>query len=83
MELRVKNLDSEVNMGDIQKQFGKYGKVVSVSLISDPGAPFGTRHVAFIEMPLREEGLSAIHTLNGTLMKNLPIEVTETTNHKP
>ncbi len=82
MNIRVKNLVSEISIGDLQKLFAKYGTVSSVSLISDQAEAFGTRHIALIQMPVDEEAMAAIKALNGTKVKNFAITLTEHTVKK-
>lgn len=76
MKIYVGNLPYEVTEEDLRQEFGAFGGVDSVSVITDKfsGRPKG---FAFVEMPTVSEGQAAITGLNGKTLKERTIVVNE------
>ncbi len=76
MKIYVGNLAFDVTEGEIEAEFGTYGKVASVALPADKlsGRPRG---FAFVEMASKSEAEAAITGLNGKTMKDRTIVVNE------
>jgi RNA recognition motif-containing protein len=76
MKVYVGNLSYEATEQDLRQEFGAFGKVGSVDIITDrfSGRPRG---FGFIEMATKSEGESAISGLNGKIMKERTIVVNE------
>ena len=76
MKIYVGNLSFEATEGELEAEFGAYGKVESVAIPADKfsGRPRG---FAFVEMPDRAEAEAAIAALNGKSLKDRMIVVNE------
>ncbi len=74
MKIYVGNLSYETTEEDLRTEFGKYGKVDSVSIVTDrsTGQPRG---FAFVEMPSVPEGQAAISGLNGKTIQERTLVV--------
>ncbi|HEY94909.1 MAG TPA: RNA-binding protein [Dehalococcoidia bacterium] len=76
MKLYVGNLSYGVTEQALREEFEAFGKVDSISIITDrdTGRPRG---FAFIEMPTVSEGQAAITGLNGKSMNDRTVVVNE------
>ena len=74
MKIYVGNLSYDVTEGELQAEFAAFGKVETVSVITDKysGRPKG---FAFVEMPSVSEGQAAITGLNGKTLKDRTLTV--------
>jgi len=74
MKIYVGNLSYDVTEEDIRQEFAAFGKVESVSIITDKysGQPKG---FGFVEMPAVAEGQAAITGLNGKTLKERTLSV--------
>jgi len=74
MKIYVGNLSYDVTEEDIRQEFTAFGKVESVSIISDrySGQPKG---FGFVEMPSVSEGQAAMAALNGKTLKDRTLNV--------
>jgi RNA recognition motif-containing protein len=74
MKIYVGNLSYEVTEDELRKEFEAFGKVESVSIITDKysGRPKG---FGFIEMASVAEGQAAITGLNGKTLKERTLTV--------
>ncbi len=74
MKIYVGNLSYDVTNEELRTQFEAFGKVESVSIITDrdSGRPKG---FAFVEMPEATEGQAAIAALNGKTVKERTLTV--------
>lgn len=74
MKIYVGNLAFDVTKEELEAEFGTYGKVESVAIISDKftGRPKG---FAFVEMAAKTEAEAAIAGLNGKTLKDRAIVV--------
>ncbi len=74
MKIYVGNLSYDVTEDEIRQEFTAFGKVESVSLITDrySGRPKG---FAFVEMPSVAEGRAAIAALNGKTIRDRALAV--------
>jgi RNA recognition motif-containing protein len=74
MKIYVGNLSHEATEQDLRQEFETFGKVDSVSVITDKysGRPKG---FAFVEMPTVSEGQAAINGLNGKTLKERTLTV--------
>jgi RNA recognition motif-containing protein len=64
MNIYVGNLPSEISAGDLEALFIPFGRVQSIRLIKDRFI-FGSGGFAFVNMPMKFNGLAAIKHLNG------------------
>jgi len=76
MKIYVGNLSYEVTEEDLRQEFGAFGEVTSVSVITDKysGRPKG---FGFVEMATKSEAEAAITGLNGKTLKDRTIVVNE------
>lgn len=74
MKIYVGNLSYDVTEEELRQEFLAFGKVESVSIITDKysGRPKG---FAFVEMPSVSEGQAAITGLNGKTLKDRTLNV--------
>jgi RNA recognition motif-containing protein len=74
MKIYVGNLSYDVTEEELRQEFAAFGKVESVSVITDKysGRPKG---FAFVEMPTVSEGQAAITALNGKTLKDRALTV--------
>jgi RNA recognition motif-containing protein len=68
------NLSFEVTEEDLRTEFAAFGKVDSVSIITDKYSG-RSKGFAFVEMPVVSEGQAAIATLNGKVLKERALTV--------
>ena len=78
MNIYVGNLSSEVTEKELGLEFGAFGEVTSVVVISDKytGVGHSSGH-GFVQMASKSQGSAAIAALKGKNLKNRPIEVVE------
>jgi cold-inducible RNA-binding protein len=76
MKIYVGSLSYEVTEEDLRQEFGAFGEVTSVSIITDKisGRPKG---FGFVEMATKSEAEAAITGLNGKELKERTIVVNE------
>jgi RNA recognition motif-containing protein len=74
MKIYVGNLSSEVTEQDLRQEFEAFGKVESVSVITDKYSG-RSKGFAFVEMPTVSEGQAAITGLNGKTLKERTLTV--------
>ena len=76
MKIYVGSLSYEVTEEDLRQEFGAFGEVTSVNIITDKisGRPKG---FGFVEMARKSEGEAAIAGLNGKELKERTIVVSE------
>lgn len=74
MKIYVGNISYEVTEEELRQEFSAFGKVDSVSVITDKysGRPKG---FAFVEMPTVSEGQAAMAALNGKTLKDRTLTV--------
>jgi len=74
MKIYVGNLPYEVTEKELREEFGTFGEVTSVNIITDKytGRPRG---FGFVEMAIVSEGQAAIAGLNGKAMKDQTLNV--------
>ncbi len=74
MKIYVGNLAYDVSEEELRQEFAAFGKVETVSIITDrdSGRPKG---FAFVEMPNVAEGQAAITALNGKMIKERTLSV--------
>jgi len=69
MKIYVGNLSYDVVGEDLRQEFQAFGKVESVSIITDKYSG-QSKGFAFVEMPSISEGQAAIAALNGKTLKD-------------
>ncbi len=76
MKIYVGNLSYEITEEDLRQEFGAFGEVTSVDIITDKysGRPKG---FGFIEMAVKSEAEAAIAALNGKTLKERTVVVNE------
>ena len=74
MKIYVGNLPYEVTEAELRQEFGTFGEVTSVNIITDKytGRPRG---FGFVEMAVVSEGQAAIAGLNGKELKDQTLNV--------
>ena len=74
MKIYVGNLPYELTEEELREEFGTFGEVASVNIITDKytGRPRG---FGFVEMAVVSEGQAAIAGLNGKAMKDQTLNV--------
>jgi len=68
------NLSFDVTEEDLRTEFAAFGKVDSVSIITDKYSG-RSKGFAFVEMPVVSEGQAAIAALNGKALKERTLTV--------
>jgi RNA recognition motif-containing protein len=76
MRIYVGNLSYEITEEELREEFGAFGEVASVDIITDrvSGRPKG---FGFVEMPSASEGQAAIAALNGKTLEERTLSVNE------
>jgi cold-inducible RNA-binding protein len=76
MKIYVGNLAHEVTEDELEQEFAAFGEVTSVSVVTDKftGRPRG---FAFVEMAKVAEGQAAVAGLNGKMLKERTLNVSE------
>ena len=69
MKIYVGNLSYDVTEDELRTEFAAFGKVDSVSMITDRDTG-RSKGFAFVEMPSVSEGQSAITAMNGKSIKD-------------
>jgi len=76
MNIYVGNLDRGVTEDDIKQAFAAFGQVSTATIIKDKFSG-ESRGFAFVEMPAKAEGETAIAEMNGKELKGRTITVNE------
>lgn len=74
MKIYVGNLSYDVTEDELRQEFSAFGKVESVSIITDKYSG-RSKGFAFVEMPTVSEGQAAIAGLNGKTLKDRTLNV--------
>ena len=74
MKIYVGNLSYDVTEEELRQEFSAFGKVESVSIITDKFSG-RAKGFAFVEMPAVAEGQAAITGLNGKTLKDRTLNV--------
>lgn len=74
MKIYVGNLSFDVTEEELRAEFAAFGKVESVSIITDKYSG-RAKGFAFVEMPSVSEGQAAIEALNGKTLKERTLTV--------
>ena len=74
MKIYVGSLSYDVTEDELRQEFGAFGKVESVAIITDR-ATGQSKGFAFVEMPAVAEGQAAIAGLNGKTLKGRALTV--------
>jgi cold-inducible RNA-binding protein len=76
MKIYVGNLAHEVTEDELEQEFAAFGEVTSVNIVTDryTGRPRG---FGFVEMAKVSEGQAAIAGLNGKMLKERTLNVSE------
>ena len=76
MRIYLGNLGDDVSEEELRKEFGAFGEVASVDIITDKhsGRPKG---FGFVEMATKSEAEAAIAGLNGKTLKDRTLTVNE------
>lgn len=75
MNIYVGNLSYEVTEKDLKEAFGAFGEVESAKIITDETGR--SKGFAFVTMPDKKTGQSAIDGLNGKELKGRALKVNE------
>lgn len=81
-KLYLGNISFRATEDDIRKLFSVSGTVTSVHLVTDPGTG-QSKGFAFVEMATAKEAGDAIETLNGALLLDRLLMVSEARPPKP
>lgn len=80
--LYVANISFKATEEMLKSLFDKIGEVISINLVTD--ARTGkTKGFAFVEMASEGEAQKAIEALNGTLLLDRPLSVSEANTQQP
>jgi len=74
MKIYVGNLAYDITEEELRQEFLAFGKVDSVSVITDK-ATGRSKGFAFVEMPALSEGQAAMTALNGKIIKDRALTV--------
>ena len=74
MNIYVGNLSYEVTEEELQQEFGAFGEVTTVRVITDRSTG-RSKGFAFVEMPTVAEGQAAIDGLEGKMLKDRTLKV--------
>jgi RNA recognition motif-containing protein len=75
MNIYVGNLSLDVTEQELRLEFGTFGPVNSVVVISDKSALGRTGSHAFVDMTSKTDGAAAIAGLQGKRLKDRPIDI--------
>ena len=76
MKIYVGNLSYEVTEEDLRQEFGAFGEVTSVNIITDKYSG-RSKGFGFVEMATKSEAEAAITGLNGKTLKDRTVVVNE------
>ena len=76
MKIYIGNLSQSVSEDDLREAFEAFGQVESATVIRDK-LTSESKGFAFVEMPSKDEALSAIEGLNGKELKGQALTVNE------
>ena len=76
MNIYVGNLSREVTEEELRQAFEAFGQVTSVNVIKDRYSG-ESRGFGFVEMPTKSEAQTAISGLNGTLLQERTLSISE------
>jgi len=76
VNIYIGNLSYDISNTELNKLFEEFGKITSVSIARDKYNG-KSRGFGFVEMPVREEAMNAINSLNGKEIKGRKINVNE------
>jgi RNA recognition motif-containing protein len=76
MNIYVGNLSYTAKDNDLKEAFEAFGEVTSAKIITDRYSG-DSKGFGFVEMPVKEEALSAINELNGVDIKGNTLVVNE------
>lgn len=76
MNIYVGNLSYDVTEDELRQAFEAFGQVESTKIIKDMYSG-RSRGFGFVEMPVKDEGQSAINGLDGTALKGRMLKVSE------
>ncbi len=81
-DLYVRNISFDATEEDLKKLFAVAGKVKSVHLVTDPKTG-QLRGSGFVKMATEQDAKEALEILDGALLINRVIEVSEALPQKP
>jgi len=76
MNIYVGNLSRNTTDGELRQVFEEFGRVDSVSIITDKLSG-ESRGFAFVEMPVQAEAMAALSGVNGKDLGGRPLKVNE------
>lgn len=76
MNIYIGNLSQEVTDDDLREAFESYGTITSAKVIKDRFSG-ESRGFGFVEMPDKQDAMSAMESLNGADLKGKKIMVSE------
>ncbi len=76
MNIYIGNLSQEVTDDDLRQAFESFGNITSAKVIKDRFSG-DSRGFGFIEMPDKQEAMTAMESLNGAELKGKKIMVSE------
>ena len=76
MNIYVGNLSRNTTDGELRQVFEEFGRVDSVSIITDKLSG-ESRGFAFVEMPVQAEATAALTSVNGKDLGGRPLKVNE------
>ena len=83
MKIFVAGLPYDLDDAELEEIFEKFGKITSAKVIMDRETG-KSKGFAFVEMPIREEALDAIESLNNISLGKKPLVVKEADDaHSP
>jgi len=83
MKIFVAGLPYDLDDAELEEIFEKFGKIASAKVIMDRETG-KSKGFAFVEMPIREEALDAIESLNNISLGKKPLVVKEADDtHSP
>jgi len=80
MKVFVGNLSHEVTNQDLFELFEQFGQIDSVNIIYDKFTG-ESRRFAFVRMPVEDEAINAIKSLNGHILKGKSLKINEARDH--
>lgn len=81
MNIFIGNLDDKINNNHLKEAFQDYGEVSRAVVIKDKYTG-KSRGFGFIEMPVKEEAINAINTLDGGTWEGKVIRVNQAKERK-
>jgi RNA recognition motif-containing protein len=78
MNIYVGNLSLETTEAELREEFARFGEVISVTIMNDRYIGSGQpRGYGYVQMGSKADGVTAVTSLEGKIIRNMPVTVVE------